>query len=284
MRTLAPNRLILALLVSAVILLAIPPCLTAQDTGDAPLGDVARSFRKKPASSEIVVDNDNLSKVVDDAESRRAAGSSLVFSLDPAGKSFRVSTPDVVCSLSFSAKTSSLLSDPIMLDELPRTELAKLDGPATIDGDSLQVSMHNGTAWELREVVIGLTIVKRPEPGSATSYFGQARIVPAVAGGSAQQPQDSFQKQPDVTLLLHVKGSAAPSTTSIFRTSLNFALFPDQDWHWAIVKAKGIPPQTSGEATQPELGVGQLPTALPPAGPQILPPILPPSNPDAIAH
>jgi hypothetical protein len=255
-RTLAPNRLILALLVSAVTLLAVPLSVTAQDAGDTPLGDVARSFRKKPAASEIVVDNDNLSKVVDDAESRRAAGSSLVFSLDPAGKNFRVSSPDVVCSLSFSAKTSSLLSDPLMLDELPRTELAKLDGPATIDGDSLQVTMHNGTAWELREVVIGLTIVKRPEPGSAASNFGQARIVPAVAGGSPQQAQDSPQKQPDVTLLLHVKGSAAPSTTATFRTSLNFALFPDQDWHWAIVKAKGIPPQPAATApdasTKPE--------------------------------
>jgi len=248
-----PNRLKLALLASAMLLFALPSCLTAQDAGDAPLGDVARSFRKKPAASEVVIDNDNLSKVVDDAESRRAAGSSLVFSLDSSAKNFHVSTPDVTCSLSFSAKTSSLLSDPLMLDELPRTELAKLDGPATIDGDSLQVSMHNGTAWELREVVIGLTIVKRLDPGSA-SNFGQARIVPAAAGGSPQQAPDSFQKQPDVTLLLRVKGSAAPSATAIFRTSLNFALFPDQDWHWAIVKAKGIPPQPAPEAvtmTQP---------------------------------
>jgi hypothetical protein len=231
-----------------MLLLALPPCITAQDADDTPLGDVARSFRKKTASSETVVDNDNLSKVVDEAESRRAAGSSLVFSLDPAGKNFRVSSPDVSCSLSFSAKASSLLSDPLTLDELPRSEMAKLDGPATIDGDSLQVSMHNGTSWELREVLIGLTIVKRPEPGSAASNFGEARIVPAVAGDSQQQVQDSFQKQPDVTLLLKVKGSAAPSTTAIFRTSLNFALFPDQDWHWAIVKAKGIPPPTPPDA------------------------------------
>ena len=157
----------MAFLVLGIPLLAVPPSLPAQDAGDAPLGDVARSFRKKTPPSEAVVDNDNISKVVDDAESRRAAGTSLVFSLDPAGKGFLVSTPDVSCSLSFSAsaKTSSLLADPLLLDELPRTELAKLDGPATIDGDSLQVSMHNGTSWELREVVIGLTIVKLPEPG-----------------------------------------------------------------------------------------------------------------------
>jgi len=279
---LTPNRLKLALLVSGILLLALPPCLPAQDTGDAPLGDVARSFRKKTPSSAAVVDNDNLSKVVDDAEGRRIAGSSLVFSLDPAGKGFHVSTPDVSCSLSFSAKTSSLLADPLLLDELPRTELAKLDGPATIDGDSLQVSMHNGTAWELREVLIGLTIVKRPEPGAA-SNFGQARIIPAVAGDSPQQEQDSFQKQPDVTLLLRVKGSAAPSTTAVFRTALNFVLFPDQDWHWAIVKAKGIPPQTTPEVTtQPE--PGPLPLVLPEAGPQIAPPISLPNNPDTAAR
>lgn len=291
MPTFTPNRLTLALLVSAVILLAVPLCLTAQDAGETPLGDVARTFRKKPASSDVVVDNDNLSKVVDDAESRRAAGSSPVFSLDAAGKGFRVSTPDVVCSLSFSSKTSSLLADPIMLDELPRAELAKLDGPATIDGDSLQVSMHNGTAWELREVVIGLTIVKRPDPASAASYFGQARIVPAVAGDNPQQTQDSFQKQPDVTLLLRVKGSAAPSTTAIFRTSLNFALFPDQDWHWAIVKAKGVPPQASGEAatpTQPGSTV-QPAAAEPDASATTAAPTQPPSNkipasPDALPH
>ncbi|HSU29002.1 MAG TPA: hypothetical protein VLJ68_11505 [Chitinophagaceae bacterium] len=36
--------------------------------------------------------------------------------------------------------------------------------------------------------------------------------------------------------------SATPSTTAIFRTPLNFALFPDQEWHWAIVRAKGIAP------------------------------------------
>lgn len=280
-RATKPLRLKLALIVAGMLLLTLPPRVCAQEDSDTPLGDVARSLRKKPVSSETVIDNDNFSKVVDDAESRRAAGSSPVFSLDPGGKSFHVSSPDVTCSLSYSAKTTSLLSDPLMLDELPRTELAKLDGPATIDGDSLQVSMHNGTSWELREVVIGLTIVKRIEPGDAAAYFGQARIVPAVAGGSPSQGRDSFQKQPDVTLLLRVKGSAAPSATAIFRTPLNFALFPDQEWHWAIVKAKGIAPQAPPEATvgQPEQGVGPLLPGLPEASPQISPPTPPSSNP-----
>jgi hypothetical protein len=236
------------------------------------LGDVARSFRRKPAASDAVIDNDNLSKVVDEAESRRAAGAAPVFSLDPGGKSFHVSSPDVTCSLSFSAKTTSLLSDPLVLDELPRAELAKLDGPATIDGDSFQVSMHNGSSWELREVVIGLTIVNRRNAEGAASYYGQARIVPAAADAS-QQVQDSFQKQPDVTLLLRVKGSAAPTATAIFRTPLNFALFPDQEWHWAIVKAKGIPPQapTDEKLLQSKPGDGHTPSAAPQPATQVEP-------------
>jgi hypothetical protein len=240
-----------------MFLLALPPCVRAQDDpNDAPLGDVARSFRKKIASPEVVIDNDNFSKVVDDAETRRATGSTMVFSLDPGAKNFHVSTPDVSCSFSFSAKTSSLLSDPIILDELPRSELAKLEGPATIDGDSLQVSMHNGTEWELREVVIGLTILRRPSEAAAS--YGAARIVPAMAGGPAQQAQDSFQKQPDVTVLLRVKGSAAPAATALFRTQLNFALFPEQEWHWAIVRAKGVPPQAPAQLPA-EVTAGPIP-------------------------
>jgi hypothetical protein len=289
-RVLTPNRLALILLVSGILLLALPPRASAQDDpGDAPLGDVARSFRKKPAAPESVinVDNDNLSKVVDDAAARHAAGASPVFSLDSRandpGKSFRVSSADVSCSLSFTAntKTSSLLTDPLLLDDLPREELAKLDGPATIDGDTLQVSMHNGTAWELHEVVIGLTIVRRSDPADNASNFGQARIVPAAAGATQQQVQDSFQKQPDVTLLLHAKGSAAPSTTATFRTSLNFALFPDQDWHWAIVRAKGIPPRTPVDMTtmmQVE-AASPLAPALPDAAAKLPPPVSSPIQP-----
>jgi hypothetical protein len=282
-------RLTIALLVAGILLLALPQRVRAQDDpNEAPLGDVARSFRKKVATpEEVVIDNDNFSKVVEDAESRRASGSTMVFSLDPGAKSFQVSSPDVSCSFSFSAKTSSLLSDPIALDELPRSELAKLDGPASIDGDSLQVSMHNGTAWELREVVIGLTILRRPGTGDTAASYGAARIVPAVADGSAPPVQDSPQKQPDITILLRVKGSAAPSATALFRTQLNFALFPDQEWHWAIVRAKGVPPQPAAETTATQLDQvpGQLPV-LPLTDPvmQTAPLTPAPPSPDAAVH
>jgi hypothetical protein len=141
-------------------------------------------------------------------------------------------------------------------------------------------------------VVIGLTILRRPEDVDAVYSHGPARIVPAVAGPSAPLVQDSVQKQPDVTVLLRVKGSAAPSATALFRTQLNFALFPDQEWHWAIVRAKGVPPQIPPDATtmQLVLGAGQLPLAPPPdAGVPVAPPIssssnLSSSNPNATVH
>jgi hypothetical protein len=277
-----------ALLMVGVLVLALPRQISAQDdANDAPLGDVARSLRKKVSPSEVVIDNDNFSKVVEDAENRRAAGSTMVFSLDSGGKNLRVSSPDVSCSLSFSAKTSSLLADPTLLDELPRSELAKLEGPATLDGDSLQVSVHNGSSWQLREVVIGLTIIRRPEPSVAASYYGQARIVPAVAGTSSHPVQDPDQKQPDVTLLLRVKGSAAPSATALFRTQLNFALFPDQEWHWAIVRAKGVPPPAPPEAMttmQSNSASGQLPSLPTATVPQTLPLTPSSSSPDVAVH
>jgi hypothetical protein len=278
------------LLLAALFALALPQWVSAQeDANDPPLGDVARSFRKKSAPSELVIDNDNFSTVVEDAERRRAAGTTMVFSLDPGEKNFHISSPDVSCSLSFTAKTSALLADPVALDELPRSELAKLDGPATIDGDSLQVTMHNGSSWELREVVIGLTILRHPETGDASASYGKARIVPAAVGVSTQSSQDSSQKQPDVTVLLRVKGSAAPAATALFRTQLNFALFPDQEWHWAIVHAKGIPPPPLPAETTTLLDqVPAPPTAAAPPDvatqTSVSAPVTTPSNPETVVH
>jgi hypothetical protein len=50
------------------------------------------------------------------------------------------------------------------------------------------------------------------------------------------------EKRSDVTMLYHLKGVAAPFTTTQFREALNTMPGPDQEWHWAIVEAKGIPP------------------------------------------
>jgi hypothetical protein len=209
--------------------------------GDVSLGDLARSLRKaKAAPAKTVIDNDNLAQVMDDVESHRV-GSGLLFSFDSVGKSFTVSSPDVTCSLSFNANATSLLSDPFTPRELPDSEIAKLDGPATINGDTLQVSVYNGSSWNLQEITVGLTILRPAE--TKTAYYGPARLVTAAVGDNAPVADPvPAEKKSDLTVLYHLKGTAAPLTTTLFRETLGTTLAPNQDWHWAIVQAKGIPP------------------------------------------
>ncbi len=224
--------------------LAISSWCAAQDeNADMSLGDLARSLRKKTASQQPVIDNDNFTKLMEEAANRRQGGASLLFSLDAGANGYRVSpSPGVTCSLSFSANSTALLAEPVAPEQLPANELAKLDGPATLEGDSLQVSIHNGTQWELREVIIGLTIIKHAEPGGEP-FDTSAKLFPAVAGSVVVPLVESTQKAPDATILLRIKGSAAPSATAIFRTALTSAISPDQNWRWSILRAKGIPPQ-----------------------------------------
>jgi hypothetical protein len=215
----------------------LPACLAAQSYDpDMPLGDFARSLRKSKALPvRTVIDNDNLAQVMDDVESRRLSGSWL-FSFDGLAKSFRVSSPDVTCSLSFSAQATALLSDPFVPRELPESELAKLDGPATITGDTLQVSVYNGSGWDLREITVGLTLLRHAEAN--TAYYGTAKLMPAAVTSAK-----TAERRSDMTVLYHLKGAAAPLTTTVFSETLGTALGPDQEWHWAIVQAKGIPPK-----------------------------------------
>lgn len=220
------------------------------DSGEMPLGDVARSLRRDQGlPAHTVIDNDNLSQVMQEVESRRLSGATLLFSIDQSGKGFKVSSPDVTCSLSFSAQAAPLFSDQFVSQDLPDSELRKLDGPATLNGASLQLSVYNGTEWIVREITIGLTIVRQNMANTAGD--SPAKVVPAVAGDASPAAGEQGQKRSDVTVLIKLKGAAAPLTTTVFSQSLGVALSPDQEWHWAIVKARGIPPQ-SAPLTQAE--------------------------------
>ena len=101
-------RLILAL--ATLLATMMPALLVAQDDpNDLPLGDVARTLRKKTPLSQNVIDDDNLPKMMEEAESRHAAGSALKFLKTGEDNGFKVAAPDVTCSLSFSAGAKSLL-------------------------------------------------------------------------------------------------------------------------------------------------------------------------------
>jgi hypothetical protein len=229
------HRKLLLPLVLILLGVYVPVCGVAQsDSPEPSLGDLARQYRKGKAVPEhAVIDNENLHQVMDEVQSRKLNGS-LLFSLDGAAKKFQVSSPDVTCDLSFSASATSLLSDAYAPQNLPEGELAKLDGPATITGDTLQVSVHNGSTWSIKEITVGLTILRSSEAG--TVQRGSARLVPA-----AETTTLLSEKHADSTVLYHLKGSAAPLSTTVFHETLGVAPGRDQDWHWAIVQAKGVP-------------------------------------------
>jgi len=219
-------------------------CAWAQsEDNPVSLGDLARSMRNKNKKDQStpakpVIDNDNFSQVMDDVEARHLPGTSMVYSFDGAAKTFQVSTPDVTCSLSFNGKTSSLLARPHVAVDLPEEELHKLAGPARISDDGLEVSVFNGTDWKVEELTIGLTIVQRAN--ETAHRYGIGKLVPV-----ASETTLLAEKHPDVTTLYRLKGNAPPAATTIFKAALNAKLGPDQEWHWAIIQARGEPPANS---------------------------------------
>lgn len=194
-----------------------------------PLGDVAREFRhSKPPDQADIIDNDNFSLMMDKAESERLDGQP-VFAISPSGRTFTAVSPDGTCSLSFVASTANRNPAAYIASDLPQDELLKLEGPASIEDGSLAVSVYNGTHWEVKEIVVGVTVLQNQ---SSLEYR------PAMMGPSPVSPE----KSPDLTVLYHLKASSAPGATTVFRGPLGGSFEESKDWHWAIVGARGIPP------------------------------------------
>src|SRR5204863_7104404 len=143
----------------ALLLLFLSTSVHAQDE-DVSIGDVARAARSaKTSSDQNVIDNDNLKIAMDQAESARLNGKP-VFSIDPSGKNFRMTSPDGTCSLSFDAKATALISTPYVSSDLPQYDMEKLEGEAAVHDGVLEVKLHNGSQWELKEIVVGITLLK----------------------------------------------------------------------------------------------------------------------------
>jgi hypothetical protein len=232
------------------VLLGLMPFLVAQDDpNDTPLGDVARTLRKKTPAAQDVIDDDNLTKVMQEAESRQAPGSALRFLMGGEDKGFQVAAPDATCSLSFTSNAKALLSRQYAQMDLPPGEVLKLIGPATIEGDALIISVYNRTDWHVSEVAVALTIVKKSAGrdaslSSSAIFNGGVTLLPAVAANSPTESEVRPEKKPDVTMIYRMRAAAPPSATTVFSTPLKLELAPDEEWHWAIVQAKGYPPQS----------------------------------------
>src|ERR1700678_1764183 len=220
--------------------LLIPPAVWAQD--DAPsLGDLARNLRNDKDKDKAqqpqplaVIDNDNPTQVMEDAKSARPVDNfKTVLSIDPSGNTLKVSSPDVTCSLSFNARSSALIkSAPI--EALPLAELVKIDGPGSIQDESLQLEVFNGTDWDIKEITVGLTLDRKP--GENAEIAASARVIPAAEGLTPV----AVERRSDVTLLYHLKADSKPFSTTAFHENIGITPGPDEDWRWSIVEAKGI--------------------------------------------
>jgi hypothetical protein len=247
----------LLLMLPAMLAGLMPVFLSAQDDlNDLPLGDVARTLRKKTPPSEGVIDDDNLPTLMEQAESRHTPGSALTYLMAGEKKGFQVAAPDVTCSLAFSANTKSLLSSAYAQMELPAGEVLQLEGPATIEGDALIVSVNNRTDWHVSEVAVALTVVKKLGLHQAAFSDGATFTDGAAVSGAmtAIPPQESEvrpEKKPDMTVIYRMRAAAPPWVTTVFSAPLNLDLAPDEEWHWAIVQARGYPPQ-SYSGNQPQ--------------------------------
>lgn len=230
MRTRCAPRISVVLALLAILL---PFGVCAQDDpNDVPLGDVARSMRKKtPGPTQPVIDDDNLPQVMEQANRPHEVRTGWRFLMSGESKSFQVQAPDVTCSLAFSTNVKALLSGQFDQMNLPPSELAKIEAKAAIEGDSLTVPIFNGTQWHLSELTIALTVVKKAGAGFGT-----------LEGGDAFE-QVRPEKRPDRTAIYRMRAAGAPWDKTVFSAPLDMELASDEEWHWALVQAKGYPPE-----------------------------------------
>lgn len=243
----------LALVLPMLGAMLISGCAWAQDDpNETPLGDVARHLRKKTLPTQPVIDDDNLPEAMQKAENRQGFGSSLRFLMAGAGKGFQVSAPDVTCSLSFTANVKSLLSSQYAQMELPAGDMAKLEGQATIEGDALTVPVFNATDWHVSELAIAFTVVRRVGKSSLGYASGAGAVREAKpALGDDLLLEVRPEKKADVTVIYRIRAAAVPGERTVFSAPLELDLAPSDEWHWAIVQAKGYPPRSySGTGAQ----------------------------------
>lgn len=228
--------------VNAILLVAVAlglgsglPARAQSDDQGPSLGDVARALRAKKKAELPVITNENFShlpQLIRQTE-QQALAAGLV--PPPVAKH---SQPEITCSLAFSAQSQSApAAHASIAQDLPSGVLAKLDGPAVISGDTLQVSIYNGSNWDVQEITVGITVVKRENQVAALA--APAQLLPASDAGPPP-----MLKKPDVTFLYHLKGSAPPLSTTAFKQALGLNLGPNDEWHWAILQARGLPPAT----------------------------------------
>ena len=240
--------------------------LLAQSDDPISLGELARSLRETKARKvRTVIDNENLVQVMDDVQRVKVESGTPLFTFDQSGKSFEMSSPDGTCSLSFNANATALISDPFLARDLPAGELANLDGSATLNSDVFDASVENHTGWNLTEITVALTIAHSGPDALVRSTALQPAVLENASLASVETP--ALQpRHSDSTILYHLKNSAPAGQTATFEEILNTLPSAGDEWHWAIVQAKGVAPTLRQKpATVPAPVTSNLPALAVPA-------------------
>lgn len=260
------------LLIVALLAAFRPLPATAQDDPDeVPLGDVARNLRKKTPPAKPVIDDDNLPQVMQQADTHHDLGPGLRFLMAGSKHGFQVEAPDVTCSLSFTVNLKALLSGQYAEMELPAAEMAKVEGKAVVEGDALTVPVFNATQWHLSEITVAFTVIRKARAGDTTAEADSSRLDPAYTAPLAGDLEvDAFQqvrpeRKPDVTLMFRMRAATLPWSNAVFSAPLNMKLAPGEEWHWAIVQAKGYPPETYVSSVKPPSTQPTSQESVPPA-------------------
>ena len=202
------------------------------------LGDLAREARKGHTEQPVkVYTNEDIPQATNEVIWRSAAAPPQASSAaveasaqQSAPSPIKMRSEDVECSFSFRAQPLLPHAKPeaAAMTALPASEVAKLDGTASIWGETLDVSIHNDTGWSLREVTVRLLVGPHSDEGRVAHSRAAEHGSSAIA--VASDP------------LLAFRLSAEPHTATVSSEPLAQNL-SGQDWSWEIVQAKGIPPK-----------------------------------------
>jgi hypothetical protein len=220
------------------------------------LGDIARQLRAQRAAEADpppakVYTNQDIPKWTDEVTWRAASQSSAATtstSLDPANPNppIQVKRQDVECSFFFRAQDMlpAAKPDESGLKSLPASDLARLDGTASIWGERLDVSVHNDTSWQLREVTVRLVTSSAALETPPNNSASAGNSHPADHGDAASSlpagaPSDAASR------LLSLQLDAGPFTAAVSTKDLGSHLSGGEKWSWEIVQAKGIPPASA---------------------------------------
>src|SRR5215831_3749016 len=131
--------------------------------------------------------------------------------------------------------------------DLPADELTKLQGQATIEGDSLTVAIFNGTNWHVSELAIALTIIRKGSgpafPGAVYRPDGGVDISQTDPAQFDPLEQVRSEKKPDLTVIYRMRTTAPPWERVVFSAPVNLEFASGDEWHWALLQAKGYPPE-----------------------------------------